>query len=80
MTDEKILELAAQFDDDSPEFAMSTEAVIAFARALIEDWDVTCLFSDSPAFIGRPQPKAVLTNKDMDDVIQSQCCVKEEEE
>ena len=37
MNDEKILELAAQFDDDSPEFAMSTEAVIAFARALIEE-------------------------------------------
>lgn len=36
MTEKKILELAAQFDDDSPEFAMSTEAVIAFARALIE--------------------------------------------
>ncbi len=36
MNDEKIIELAAQFDDDSPEFAMSTEAVIAFARALID--------------------------------------------
>jgi hypothetical protein len=77
MNDEKILELAAQFDDDSPEFAMSTEAVIAFARALIEarlaedgdepflwietedgelNWDNTCIFSDTPAFMERPLP------------------------
>jgi hypothetical protein len=65
MTDEKIIELAAQFDDDSPEFAMSTEAVIAFARALIEarlaedgelNWNNTCIFSDTPAFMERPLP------------------------
>lgn len=64
MTDEKIFELAAQFDDGLPDFVMSTEAVIAFARALIdarlaedddesflwvEDRDATCLFSDSPS-------------------------------
>jgi hypothetical protein len=101
MTEEKIIELAAQFDDDSPEFAMSTEAVIAFARALIDarpaedgdepflwvetdengklNWDVTCTFSDSPAFLAgspiplyrRPQPKAVLTDEEIDDVIKN---------
>jgi hypothetical protein len=95
MNDEKIIELAAQFDDDSPEFAMSTEAVIAFAQALIDarlaedgdepflwvetdengklNWDVTCTFSDSPAFLaGRPiplyrcpQPKARLTGEEI---------------
>jgi hypothetical protein len=32
----------------------------------VEDWDVTCLFSDSPAFIGRPQPKAVLTDEEIE--------------
>jgi len=37
MTDEKIFELAAQFDDDSPEFVMSTEAVIDFAQAVIKE-------------------------------------------
>jgi hypothetical protein len=88
MTDEKIYELADQFDDGLPEFVMSKEAVIAFARALIEarlsedgdepflwietedgelNWDNTCTFSDSPAFLAgrplplylRPQPKAL---------------------
>lgn len=77
MTDEKIYELADQFDDGLPEFVMSKEAVIAFARALIEarlsedgdepflwietedgelNWDNTCIFSDTPAFIERPLP------------------------
>jgi len=77
MTDEKIYELADQFDDGLPEFVMSKEAVIAFARALIEarlsedgdepflwietedgglNWDNTCIFSVTPAFIERPLP------------------------
>jgi hypothetical protein len=37
MTDEKIYELADQFDDGLPEFVMSREAVIAFAQAVIEE-------------------------------------------
>lgn len=37
MTDEKIIELAAQFNDDEPDFVMSTGAVIDFARAVIRE-------------------------------------------
>jgi hypothetical protein len=37
MTEDKIIELAAQFNDDAPDFVTSTEAVIDFAQAVIKE-------------------------------------------
>ena len=36
MTPEKILEIARRFDPDEPDFVMTEDSLIAFARAIIE--------------------------------------------
>ena len=36
MTPDKILEIARRFDPDEPDFVMTEDSLIAFARAIIE--------------------------------------------
>ena len=36
MTNEKILEIARRYDPDEPDFFMTADTLIAFARAVIE--------------------------------------------